>query len=161
MSTVIDDARNDIDAKIAQLQRRKLKLIELGKLQDEVRGMELKLFRNLPAAAKTVVALICRHFDCDESALLSPLRCQPIAFQRQVAMCLMRETVHSTLGSIGKTFARDRGTVLHACRTVHNRCDTDREFAAEFKALTVECIELLEKLQEQASLEKEPCKSEI
>lgn len=141
---------DEVDTRISALENRKARLIELARLQNEVYGMELSLLRTLPdsvRASQAIIRIVCLRYHCDASALLSASRAQPLAFYRQVAMCLMRETVRATLESIGQTFDRDHGTVMHACRIVHNRCDTSSVFADDFAELTTRCVDALKQLQ--------------
>ena len=49
-----------------------------------------------------------------------------MTWQRQVAMYLARQLTESSLSTIGYAFGgRDHGTVLHACRAMTDRMETD------------------------------------
>jgi chromosomal replication initiator protein len=49
-----------------------------------------------------------------------------IAFPRQIAMFLSRSMTNLSQQEIGQEFGgRDHGTVIHACKAVTNRMETD------------------------------------
>jgi chromosomal replication initiator protein len=69
---------------------------------------------------------VAEHFDIRLADMTSKRRPENIAFPRQVAMFLTREMTESSLSAIGEAFGgRDHGTVLHACRSVKDRMETD------------------------------------
>ncbi len=69
---------------------------------------------------------VAEHFDIRLSDMTSKRRPENIAFPRQVAMFLARHLTESSLSAIGEAFGgRDHGTVLHACRSVKDRMETD------------------------------------
>jgi chromosomal replication initiator protein len=69
---------------------------------------------------------VAEHFDIRLADMTSKRRPENIAFPRQVAMFLARHLTESSLSSIGEAFGgRDHGTVLHACRSVKDRMETD------------------------------------
>jgi len=65
-----------------------------------------------------------------------------VCFSRQVCYYFVRTTTSLGLKSIGNLFGRkDHSTVLHACNTVNNLCDSDKKIKAMIDRLT-ERIEL-------------------
>jgi chromosomal replication initiator protein len=69
---------------------------------------------------------VAERFDIRLADMLSKRRPENIAFPRQVAMYLSRHLTESSLSTIGEAFGgRDHGTVLHACRHVKDRMETD------------------------------------
>lgn len=69
---------------------------------------------------------VAGHFDIRLADMSSRRRPENIAFPRQIAMFLSRQLTANSLNSIGDAFGgRDHGTVLHACRLVKDRMDTD------------------------------------
>ena len=65
---------------------------------------------------------VAEHFDVRLQDMTSKRRPANIAFPRQIAMYLARETTKSSLSEIGDAFGgRDHGTVLHAHRLVKER----------------------------------------
>ena len=69
---------------------------------------------------------VAEHFDIRLADMTSKRRPENIAFPRQVAMFLSRQLTENSLNTIGEAFGgRDHGTVLHACRQVKDRMETD------------------------------------
>ena len=69
---------------------------------------------------------VAEHFDIRLADMTSKRRPENIAFPRQIAMYLARQTTESSLSTIGEAFGgRDHGTVLHACRLVKDRMGID------------------------------------
>ncbi len=69
---------------------------------------------------------VAEHFDIRLADMTSKRRTASIAYPRQVAMYLSRELTPSTLVEIGDAFGgKDHGTVIHACKTVKQRIETD------------------------------------
>jgi chromosomal replication initiator protein len=69
---------------------------------------------------------VAERFDLRVADMLSKRRPENIAFPRQIAMYLSRHLTESSLSTIGEAFGgRDHGTVLHACRQVKDRMETD------------------------------------
>jgi chromosomal replication initiator protein len=70
---------------------------------------------------------VAGHYDIRLADMSSRRRPENIAFPRQVAMFLSRQLTPNSLNAIGEAFGgRDHGTVLHACRLVKDRMDTDQ-----------------------------------
>ena len=73
-----------------------------------------------------IIKRVAEHYDLRVSDILGRRRPDNIAFPRQVAMFLARTLTESSLSTIGDAFGgRDHGTVLHACRAVTDRMETD------------------------------------
>lgn len=79
-----------------------------------------------PVTIEIIQKRVAEHFDVRVADMTSKRRPEHIAFPRQVAMYLARELTGSSLNVIGEAFGgRDHGTVLHACKQVKNRMETD------------------------------------
>ena len=69
------------------------------------------------------------QLDIDEAAFDSPKRTREIAQARQIAMYLGRNHTKTSLAAIGAQIGgKDHATVLHACNTVTDLIETDRNF---------------------------------
>ena len=69
---------------------------------------------------------VAEDYDIRLADMSSKRRPENIAFPRQIAMYLARQMSESSLHTIGEAFGgRDHGTVLHACRVVEDRMQTD------------------------------------
>lgn len=71
---------------------------------------------------------VAEHFDVRLADMTSKRRPANIAFPRQVAMYLSRELTGSSLSDIGDAFGgKDHGTVIHACKLVKKRMESDEK----------------------------------
>ena len=71
---------------------------------------------------------VAENFDLRLADMTSKRRPENIAFPRQIAMFLSRQLTPLSLAAIGEAFGgRDHGTVLHACRAVKDRMETDSQ----------------------------------
>jgi len=69
------------------------------------------------------------YFNVPINVLISKTRKREIVQARQLAMYFSKMHTKNSLASIGlQSGNRDHATVLHACRTVNNLIDTDRQF---------------------------------
>jgi chromosomal replication initiation ATPase DnaA len=77
----------------------------------------------------TEIVAEIRGVDLDD--IYSPLRHREISWPRQECMYVIQKTVGSSLPLIGRHFARDHTTVLHALRSVEKRIAESDEYANE------------------------------
>lgn len=71
---------------------------------------------------------VAEHFDVRLADMTSKRRPANIAFPRQVAMFLSRELTGASLSDIGDAFGgKDHGTVIHACKLVKKRMQSDEK----------------------------------
>ena len=72
---------------------------------------------------------VCQYFCISEDMFMSKTRKREIVQARQIAMYLSRSMTKTSLASIGEALGgKDHATVLHACNTVNDLVDTDRNF---------------------------------
>lgn len=75
--------------------------------------------------------IVCDYFDIEIEILKSKTRKREIVQARQIAMYFSKKLTKSSLANIGAHCGgRDHATVLHACRTVNNLAETDKQFKA-------------------------------
>ncbi len=73
--------------------------------------------------------IIADYFNLDIESLHSKTRKRNVVQARQLAMFFSKKYTKSSLSTIGSQIGqRDHATVLHACKTVQNLIETDREF---------------------------------
>lgn len=73
--------------------------------------------------------IIAEYFQVDVDELQSKTRKRNIVQARQLAMFFAKRYTKNSLSTIGSQIGqRDHATVLHACKTVENLADTDRQF---------------------------------
>ncbi|MBW7868693.1 MAG: chromosomal replication initiator protein DnaA [Brumimicrobium sp.] len=75
--------------------------------------------------------VISDYFDIEIEVLKSKTRKREIVQARQIAMYFSKKMTKSSLANIGAHCGgKDHATVLHACRTVDNLAETDKQFKA-------------------------------
>lgn len=75
--------------------------------------------------------IVSDYFKLDIDTLCSKSRKRHIVQARQLAMFFAKKYTKSSLANIGSQIGdRDHATVLHACKTVDNLLETDKEFKA-------------------------------
>lgn len=73
--------------------------------------------------------IVCDYFSLTIDMLKSKTRKREIVQARQIAMYFSKKMTKSSLASIGAGCGgKDHATVLHACRTVSNLAETDKQF---------------------------------
>jgi chromosomal replication initiator protein len=73
--------------------------------------------------------IVCDYFDINIDMLNSKTRKREIVQARQLSMFFAKRMTKSSLASIGLHCGnKDHATVLHACRTVNNLIETDKQF---------------------------------
>ncbi len=81
--------------------------------------------------------VVSKYFDMDVTTLQSKTRKRHIVQARQLAMYFAKRLTKASLASIGSQIgSRDHATVLHACKTVNNLSETDRQFKVYVEDLT-------------------------
>lgn len=82
--------------------------------------------------------IVVDYFQVDLEDLQSKTRKRNIVQARQLAMFLAKKYTKNSLTTIGSQIGqRDHATVLHACKTVENLAETDREFKKYVEDLTL------------------------
>ncbi|MFD0992103.1 chromosomal replication initiator protein DnaA [Tenacibaculum geojense] len=81
--------------------------------------------------------VVSKYFDMDVATLQSKTRKRHVVQARQLAMYFAKRMTKSSLASIGNQIGqRDHATVLHACKTVDNLTETDKQFRKYVEDLT-------------------------
>ncbi len=81
--------------------------------------------------------VVSDYFEMDVATLQSKTRKRHIVQARQLAMFFAKRLTKASLASIGSQIGkRDHATVLHACKTVDNLAETDKQFRKYIEDLT-------------------------
>ena len=73
--------------------------------------------------------IVCDYFDLPIEMLKSKTRKREVVQARQISMYFSKKMTKSSLANIGAHCGgKDHATVLHACRTVMNLSETDKQF---------------------------------
>ena len=80
--------------------------------------------------------VVCDYFDLPLEILKSKTRKREVVQARQISMYFSKKMTKSSLANIGAHCGgKDHATVLHACRTVMNLSETDKQFRAYLEDL--------------------------
>jgi len=80
--------------------------------------------------------IVCDYFNMPVDSLQSKTRKREVVQARQIAMFFSKTLTKSSLASIGSQIGRkDHATVLHACKTVTNLLDTDKQFKIDVEEI--------------------------
>jgi chromosomal replication initiator protein len=94
---------------------------------------------NVHARAITIQNIqktVADYYQLRLSDLLSQRRVRSVARPRQTAMALSKELTEHSLPEIGEAFGgRDHTTVMHACRRIHELCDSDMRLRQDWDKL--------------------------
>jgi chromosomal replication initiator protein len=75
--------------------------------------------------------MVCDYFDMPMDLMKSKSRKREVVQARQIAMYFAKAFTKSSLATIGAHCGgKDHATVLHACKTVNNLMETDKQFRA-------------------------------
>jgi len=79
---------------------------------------------------------VCEYYEVDMDILQSKTRKREIVQARQIAMYFSKGLTNYSLSTIGaKIGKKDHATVLHACKTINNLMDTDKELRNQIKEI--------------------------
>ena len=78
-----------------------------------------------PVKIEQIISEVARNYSIQESEILSQRRTAVIAYARQIAMYIAKETTELSYKSIGESFGKDHTTVLYACREIERKIKQD------------------------------------
>ncbi|MBE6229349.1 MAG: chromosomal replication initiator protein DnaA [Bacteroidales bacterium] len=108
----------------ATLNREKITLGLASRLIEKIVAVS-----NVEISLEKIQSTVCEYFNITRESLVSKTRKREISQARQIAMYLGRNLTKKSLASIGNEIGgRDHATVLHACNTVSDLIETDRNF---------------------------------
>ncbi len=89
-----------------------------------------------PPAAAEIQRAVAEFYRLAPAELLSPSRAARVAWPRQVAIYLTRQLTATPLKAIGDAFGgRNHATVLHACRRVEERINSEPDVDSDLRQL--------------------------
>ncbi len=78
-----------------------------------------------------IINIVCDYFNISPEQLALNTRKHQVVQARQIAMYLSKKYSNTSLASIGQQCGKkDHATVYHACKTVTDRLETDKQFRA-------------------------------
>jgi chromosomal replication initiator protein len=85
-------------------------------------------------SVESIQKAVCDYFGIEVNALHSKTRKREIVQARQIAMYFSKSMTNSSLSTIGaKIGNKDHATVLHACKTINNLIETDKELQKQIR----------------------------
>lgn len=91
---------------------------------------------NKPVTIESIISKVCEHYNIDESAIHTKTRKREIVQVRQIAMFLAKRHTDNSASKIGQLIGkRDHATVLHACKTIKDLIEVDKNFKTEIEEI--------------------------
>ena len=134
---ILDYVAAHITNNIRELEGALISLLAHSTLNKETITIELarqiidKLVKNTTHELNVgyIQKVVCDYFNLNTDAITSKTRKREIVQARQIAMYFAKNMTKLSLATIGAQIGgKDHATVLHACKTVNNLIDTDRQF---------------------------------
>ena len=134
---IIDHVAKNIKTNIRELEGAIISLIAQSSFNKREVPLELaqqvveKFVKNTKREVSIdyIQKVVSDYFEMDVETLQSKTRKRHIVQARQLAMFFAKKFTKASLASIGSQIGkRDHATVLHACKTVDNLAETDKQF---------------------------------
>ena len=134
---IIDHVAKHIKSNIRELEGAIISLIAQSSFNKREVTLELaqqvveKFVKNTKREVSIdyIQKVVSDYFEMDVATLQSKTRKRHIVQARQLAMFFAKKFTKASLASIGSQIGkRDHATVLHACKTVDNLAETDKQF---------------------------------
>ncbi|MEM6865827.1 MAG: chromosomal replication initiator protein DnaA [Bacteroidota bacterium] len=134
---IIDYVAKNIKTNIRELEGAVISLIAQSSFNKREVTLELaqqvveKFVKNTKREVSIdyIQKVVSDYFEMDVATLQSKTRKRHIVQARQLAMFFAKKFTKASLASIGSQIGkRDHATVLHACKTVDNLAETDKQF---------------------------------
>ena len=87
--------------------------------------------------ADIMEGMVCQLWKVTKEDLRKKTKKREIAEARQVMMFYLHKVKGNSGAKAGKEFGKDHSTVLHACKTVKNLFDTNKEFRNKITLLNL------------------------
>ncbi|MCK0159833.1 chromosomal replication initiator protein DnaA [Allomuricauda sp. F6463D] len=142
---IIDHVAKNIKTNIRELEGAIISLIAQSSFNKREITLELaqqvveKFVKNTKREVSIdyIQKVVSDYFEMDVATLQSKTRKRHIVQARQLAMFFAKKFTKASLASIGSQIGkRDHATVLHACKTVDNLAETDKQFRKYIEDLT-------------------------
>ncbi len=136
-SDVVEYLAYSINTNIREMEGALTSLIAQASLNRKAITLELakqmidKFVKNTAreVSIEYIQKVVCDYFDLEMELLKSKTRKREVVQARQIAMYFAKKMTKSSLANIGSHCGgKDHATVLHACRTVNNLAETDKQF---------------------------------
>lgn len=143
-SNILEFLAHNITTNVRDLEGALKKLVTAKVFLDEditlARAENMLMDYAEPAArlltVEKIQKIIADHYGVSVADLSSASRTRNVTQPRQLAMFLAKSLTSDSLGRIGLKFGkRNHGTVIHACKLIQSKCDSDSSFKRELSML--------------------------
>jgi chromosomal replication initiator protein len=141
---VIDYLAKNVSQNVRELEGALISLLFLSTInKDEIsletaRNVVDKLIKksHRELSVDFIQKTVCDYYGLEMESLQSKTRKREIVQARQIAMYFSKNLTNSSLSAIGsKIGKKDHATVLHACRTISNLIETDRDLKNQIREI--------------------------
>ena len=87
------------------------------------------------AKFEMIAEKVCEHYNIETDLIYGKSRKREISDARQIVMFLAKKLTQLSSTNIGTRLSRNHATVLHACKTISNLADTDKQFRSELNEI--------------------------
>ena len=96
----------------------------------------LSEYEKEPMSVEKIVKTVAEYYNVDVNSINTKSRKREIVLVRQTAMFLAKKHLDLSTSKIGQQIGRrDHATVLHACKTIANLLDTNKQFRGEMNEI--------------------------
>lgn len=141
---VVEYLAYSINTNVRELEGALISLLAQASLNKKIITIELaksmidKFVKNTAREVSIdyIQKVVCDYFDLPIELLKSKTRKREVVQARQIVMYFAKSMTKASLASIGaQCGGKDHATVLHACRTVNNLIDTDKQIRGYIQEL--------------------------
>lgn len=91
----------------------------------------------IPGVVRTIEEVAANVWQIDTTELNGKTRKRKVVEARQVLMKYRRDILGQTTGKVGEHYNKDHATVIHACRSVDNLLETDKDFRFRYNQFMI------------------------
>lgn len=134
---VVDYLANNVRTNVRELEGILISLVAQSSLNKKTITLDLTKqiidhfirYSVKEVSVEYIVNVVCEYFGIPIDQLSSSTRKQQVVQARQVAMYLSKKYSNASLAAIGQQCGnKDHATVHHACKTISDRIETDKQF---------------------------------
>lgn len=93
-------------------------------------------YEKQPITIDEIIKKVADYYGVEEASINTRSRKREVVLVRQVAMYLSKKHLDMSTSKIGQYIGnRDHATVLHACKTIANLAETDKQFRSELNEI--------------------------
>ncbi len=93
-------------------------------------------YEKQPITIESIIKKVAEYYNVDIESLNTRSRKREVVLVRQIAMYLSKKHLDMSTSKIGQYVGnRDHATVLHACKTIANLAETDKQFRHELNEI--------------------------